>query len=49
MKESTVYKKAIEAVASTYKGEELMEILRVLMNKLELAEWTEAREAERNG
>lgn len=48
MKKSTVLKKAIEAVAVTYEGEELLEILRVLMNDLELAEWTEAKEAERN-
>ena len=48
MKESVVFKKAIEAAASCYKGEVLLEMLRVLMTKLEMAEWTEAKEAERN-
>lgn len=49
MKKSDVLRKTIEAVAVTYKGEELIEIIRMLMNDLETAEWREEREAERNG
>lgn len=49
MKKSEVYKKAIDAVAKAYEGEELREMLRMLMDNLDVAEWVEAEEEKRNG
>ena len=49
MKKSEILKKAILAAAVTYTDDELIEIIRVLMNDLETAEWMEEREEQRNG
>lgn len=49
MKKSEVYKKAIDAVVKAHQGDDLLEMLRVLMNDLEVAEWSEAQEEKNNG
>lgn len=49
MKKSEVYKKALDAVAKVYEGEELREMLRILLDDISYNEWVEAEEAKRNG
>ena len=49
MKKSDVFKKAIDDVAKNHEGEELREMLRILLSDLEYAEWVEAEEEKRNG
>lgn len=49
MKRSSVYKLAIELIAKYCEGGELIEAIRVLMKDLELAEYSEEKEAGENG